>query len=82
MTIRTVGESLKNPRGPDPEGQIPHDKVAKIAELIKRRESSMRVQDIQYDSEFKRNAVLLSQEVGRTVPEFAEHLGEDVTPLH
>ena len=28
-----------------------------------------------YDSEFKRNAVLLSEESGRTVPEVAESLG-------
>jgi transposase-like protein len=28
-----------------------------------------------YDSDFKRNAVLLSEEPGRTVPEVAENLG-------
>jgi len=28
-----------------------------------------------YDSEFKRNAVLLSEEPGRTIPEVAENLG-------
>jgi transposase len=28
-----------------------------------------------YDSDFKRNAVLLSEEPGRTIPEVAENLG-------
>jgi transposase-like protein len=28
-----------------------------------------------YDSEFKRNAVMLTEEPGRTVPEVAESLG-------
>jgi transposase len=28
-----------------------------------------------YDSEFKRNAVLLSEDPGRTIPEVAENLG-------
>jgi len=44
--------------------------------MRKRQEGKMSVQNRRkYDPDFKRNAVLLSEEPGRTVPEVAENLG-------